>query len=308
MKKIFSLNILLFLLLGLVWSGSFINIKIAVENFPPVFSALIRVLIAFLCLTFLFLLQRKVILVSLKDGWRLWVTGFFTQALPFALLFYGERSVAPALASILNSTVSIWALILGTFFFRDVSQWTPNKMIGLFLGFLGVIFIFLPMLELGKGSVTGTVSILGMAISYAIGGLLNQHWVFAKMKTSIETNLWQQHLASVVFLSLISVSIEHWPSYTLFLNIKIIGAFLYLGVLATAVAWILYFYLIKQWDAVRASSVMYIVPVLAILWDYLFLHLIPSWNQTIGAAAILSGVIMIQWARKKGNDGHAKST
>ncbi len=170
---------------------------------------------------------------------------------------------------------------------------------GLLLGFLGVIFIFLPMLELGKGSVIGTVSILAMAVSYAIGGLLNQHLVFGKMKTSIETNLWQQHMASLVFLALISLCIEHWPPYTLFLNINIIGAFLYLGVLATAVAWMLYFYLIKHWGAVRASSVMYIVPVLAILWDYLFLHLIPSWNQAIGAAAILSGVIMIQWSRKK---------
>lgn len=299
MKKFFSVNILLFLILALLWSGSFINIKIVVENFPPVFSALIRVFIAFLCLTFLFTLQRKVILVSFRDGWRLWVTGLFTQAIPFALLFYGERTVSPALASILNSTVSIWALLLGTLFFRDFGQWTLIKIIGLFLGFLGVIFIFLPMLVLDRGSLIGTVSILGMAISYAIGGLLNQHLVFGKMKTGIETNLWQQHMSSLVFLTIISLSVEHWPSYTKFLDIKIIGAFLYLGVLATAVAWILYFYLIKHWDAVRASSVMYVVPILAILWDYLFLYLIPSWNQIAGCVAILSGVIMIQWTRKK---------
>lgn len=298
-SSFFSLNLLLFLLLALLWSGSFINIKIVVDNFPPVFSALVRVAVAFICLTFLFLCQKKIILVPFRDGWRLWITGLFTQAIPFAFLFYGEKTVAPALASILNSTVSIWTLLLGTLFFRDFSQWTINKIIGLFLGFLGVIFIFFPMLELDRGSVIGTISILGMAISYAVGGLLNQHLVFGKMKTSIETNLWQQHIASLVFLTLISLSVEHWPSYTSLLNIKIISAFLYLGVLATAVAWILYFYLIKHWGAVRATSVMYVVPVLAILWDYLFLHLIPSWNQIIGAAAILSGVIMIQWVRKK---------
>jgi drug/metabolite transporter (DMT)-like permease len=295
-----TLHLFMFLLLAALWSGSFINIKITVETFPPVFSALVRVFIALVCLTVLFLCQRKKITVSFKDGARLWLTGIFNQGLPFALLFYGERSVAPALASILNSTVSIWALLLGTIIFCDFKQWTPNKIIGLILGTAGVIFIFWPMLAAHNHStLIGTLSILGMAVAYAIGALLNQHWIFGKMKTTIEANLWQQHLSSIVFLGLVSLILEPWPIYSHFMNIKVIGAFLYLGVFATALAWIIYFSLIKHWDAVRASSVMYIVPILAILWDYLFLHLIPSWNQGIGATAILGGIILIQWTRRK---------
>jgi drug/metabolite transporter (DMT)-like permease len=293
------LNFILFLLLALLWSGSFINIKIVVGAFPPVFSALIRVFIAFLCLTLFFLSRHKTILIPFKDAWRLWITGFFGQALPFALLFYGERFVAPATASILNSTVSIWALLLGTLLFRDVAQWTANKIIGLLLGLIGIIFIFFPAFIHADSKVIGMISVLGMAISYAIGALLNQHLVFGKMKTTIEINLWQQHISSLFCLSFISLILEPWPSFSELFNIKILGAFLYLGLFATAIAWIIYFHLLKSWDAVRASSVMYIVPVLAILWDYMFLHIIPSWNRSVGALTILLGVLLIQWTREK---------
>jgi drug/metabolite transporter (DMT)-like permease len=289
------LYLLMFLLLAVLWSGSFINIKIVVEAFPPLFSAGIRVFIAFVCLTFLFLCRKKKIRVSFKDASRLWLTGIFNQGLPFALLFYGERSVNPALASILNSTVSIWVLLLGTIAFCNFSQWTPNKIIGLLLGSAGVIFIFYPLLN--ASTLIGTLSITGMAIAYAIGALLNQHLIFGKMTTSLEANLWQQHISSVVFLMVISFCVEPRPLYSHFMHLNIIGAFLYLGVFATALAWMIYFSLLKHWDAVRASSVMYVVPLLAILWDYLFLHLIPSWNEAAGAAAILGGIIMIQWKR-----------
>jgi drug/metabolite transporter (DMT)-like permease len=60
----------------------------------------------------------------------------------------------------------------------------------------------------------------------------------------------------------------------------------------------IYFYLLKEWGAVRTTSVMYIVPMLAILWDLLFLHLIPSTNELMGILTILVGVALIQWTRK----------
>jgi drug/metabolite transporter (DMT)-like permease len=242
-------------------------------------------------------MRKNIYVFSLKH-WPLWIAGFFAQALPFALLFYGEQYVAPALASIINSTVSIWSLVLGTLIFRDMSQWTPLKIIGLFVGLIGILIIFVPFIYGSENSFIGVTAIMAMAISYALGGLINQHVIFKKMHVTFEINIIQQQLASLLFLIGMSLSLETWPSWSSLLNVKILLSFLYLGVLATALAWIIYLYLLKKWGAVRTASVMYIVPALAILWDLLFLKLIPTSADLIGLAAILSGVILIQWTRK----------
>jgi drug/metabolite transporter (DMT)-like permease len=289
----------LFGLLALLWSGSFINIKTTVDACPAFFSAMLRVFIAFLSLSVLFVAQKKKILLSPKVAWRLWIAGIFSQAIPFAFLFYGEQFIKPALASIINSTVAIWALILGMIFLRDTAQLNFNKVTGVLLGFVGIILIFGPMLDDGHNAVIGIISIFGMVISYAIGALINQHVVFGKMKTAFHTNLWQQHLASFVFLLCLSVLFESWPAMHTLATIHVLSAFIYLGVFATAISFIIYYYLIREWDAVRASSVMYVVPMLAILWDYLFLHLTPLWNELVGALIILAGVMLIQRAKQE---------
>jgi len=288
----------LFLLLALLWSGSFINIKVVVNQLPPVFCAMIRVLISLICLSILFAVRRKNVFVPTLKYWRLWMAGFFVQALPFALLFYGEKFIEPALASIINSTVSIWALILGAVIFRDVSQWTLIKVTGVILGFIGIIIIFAPFIGARENSLIGIIAIFGMAISYSIGSLINQHIIFKKMSVSHETNLIQQHSASVLFLFVTSLALESWPSWSEVFTLQLSLAFIYLGLMATAIAWMIYFYLLKEWGAVRTTSVMYIVPVLAIVWDFLFLHLIPSINELMGMIAILVGVTFIQWGRK----------
>lgn len=292
-------NICVYLLLATLWSGSFINIKVVVDVLPPIFSAMMRVLISLVCFTLFFLVTRKQVFLLPKKYWPVWVAGLFTQAFPFMFLFYGEKFVAPGLASILNSTVSLWSLILGTLLFRDLSEWTPLKVAGVILAFSGIILIFYPMLSDGENSVIGVCAILGMAISYAIGGLINQFVIFKNKNITFEINLFQQNLSSTLCLLLVSLSVESWSTLGGVFDLKVVLSFLYLGVMATAVAWLIYFHLIREWSAVRAASVTYLVPLLAIFWDYLFLHLVPGKNEILGAVAILLGVILIQWVRKK---------
>src|SRR5690349_16516596 len=110
-------DLLLFFILALLWSGSFINIKVVVDILPPIFCAMMRVLLSFLFLSFFFACKRKNIFTVPQKYWQLWVGGLFAQALPFSFLFVGEKYIAPAFASIINSTVSIWSLILGTLIF-----------------------------------------------------------------------------------------------------------------------------------------------------------------------------------------------
>jgi len=293
------LNYMLYGLLALMWSGSFINIKVVVDVMPPIFCAMMRVLISIIGLAVVFTVTRKPFLGRSHGMWRVWIAGLASQAIPFALLFYGERFVAPALAGIINSTVSLWALLIGTVAFRDVSQWTPIKLCGLMLGFVGIVIIFYPSIHNGESDIIGVSAIMLMAISYAVGGLINQHVIFPKMKISFEANLFHQHISSVLTLAMASLMLETWPPMSSVFDSNVIFSFLYLGLVATTCAWMIFFYLIREWGAVRTSSVMYIVPLLAIVWDLLFLHITPSGSELIGAAAILVGVVLIQWTRKQ---------
>ena len=67
----------------------------------------------------------------------------------------------------------------------------------------------------------------------------------------------------------------------------------YLGVFSTAIAFLIYFHLIREWGAVRASAVTYVAPIIAVFWDYVFFRNIPNRFEILGVLAVLSGVVLL---------------
>ena len=294
-----NINFCWFLLLAAFWSGSFVAIKAVVIYVPPFFAAMLRVGLALVFLSLIFGFLKKSVAVPFNLRWRIWIMGLFSQGLPFFFLFYGEQFISPGLAGILNGTVPIWTLI-----FSLMSPQTRNfssfKCIGLLTGLIGICVIFWPLLNFNTShfALLGTLSLLMMAISYAIGNLLNQRMLSGQTKLDFYANIYHQHWGSLIFLMLASMLFEHWPSSRLLLHTPIIWtASIYMGLFSTAIAWIIYYHLIREWDAVRASAVMYIVPIMAIFWDFIFFHNRPQWTEGLGVTAILLGVLIIQWPK-----------
>lgn len=295
-----NINYCWFFLLAAFWSGSFAGIKAVVLHVPPFFGAMLRVGLALIFLSLIFCFLKKSVTVPFNLRWRIWIMGLFAQGLPFFFLFYGEQYISSGLAGILNGTVPIWTLL-----FSLISTKTRNfsflKLIGLFTGLLGICIIFWPLLKFNSAhsALLGTVSLLLMAISYAVGNLLNQHMLSGQTKLDFYANIYHKHWSSLIFLTLVSLLFEHWPSSSLLLHTPIIWvASVYMGLFSTAIAWIIYYYLIREWDAVRASTVLYIVPILAIFWDFIFFHNRPQWTEGLGVIAILLGVVLIQFPNK----------
>ncbi len=294
-----NINYCLFFLLAAFWSGSFVAIKAVVLHIPPFFGAMLRVGLALIFLILIFCFLKKSVSVPFNLRWRIWIMGLFSQGFPFFFLFYGEQHISSGLAGILNGTVPIWTLI-----FSLISPKTRSfsflKCIGLFTGLLGICIIFWPLLNFNASysALLGTASLLLMAISYAVGNLLNQRMLSGQTKLDFYANIYHQHWASLIFLMLVSLLFEHWPNSSLLLHTPIIWvASIYMGLFSTAIAWIIYYHLIREWDAVRASAVMYVVPIMAIFWDFVFFHNRPRWTEGLGVIAILLGVILIQWSK-----------
>ncbi|EDP46276.1 DMT family transporter [Rickettsiella grylli] len=294
-----NINYGLFFLLAAFWSGSFVAIKAVVLEVPPFFGAVLRVGFALITLSLIFCFYKKSVAVPFNLRWRIWIMGLFSQGLPFFFLFYGEQHISAGLAGILNGTVPIWTLL-----FSLISPQTRNfsfsKCIGLLVGLFGICIIFGPLLRFDStySAFLGTLSLLLMAICYSVGNLLNQRMLSGQTRLDFFANIYHQHWASLIFLTFTSLLFEHWPSsYLLFHTPIIWAASLYMGIFSTALAWIIYYYLIREWDAVRASTVMYIVPIMALLWDFVFFHNRPQWSEVIGVVTILLGVLIIQWPK-----------
>lgn len=291
---------LIFLLCACLWSGSFIAIKMVVAVWPPLFGAAVRVGIALASIALLTLVMHKKLPCAFVRHRHIMLVGIFAQAIPFATLFWGEQYISPGLAGIINATVSIWTYLLALIFMPQKTTLTFFTCTGLILGLIGVVIIFTPLVSFGHHPMFlfGSLAVLSMAVSYAIGNILNQYVLHGENAVNFITNLYYQHCGSFVFLLLLVLLGANYPQHLQMLfHSQPILASLYLGLFSTALAYALYYHLIREWDAVHASTVLYVIPALTLLWDYLFNGTIPSHYQCIGIIIILIGVAMIQ-ARK----------
>lgn len=292
-------NYIAFFSVASLWGGSYTAIKFAVLQFPPFFSAMLRVIIAQLSLALIVYVCDKPIRLPARLMWKTWLVGLFPLGIPFALLFWGERFISPGLAGVICATMPLWVLILGLIFIPASRSLSVSKIVGLIIGLVGVCVIFAPMITFdgSDNEIIGTIAVLLMAIAYAIGALLNQRLLKGKT-IPIYTHLFHQNLSSAIFLILLSIIFEKWPSLNIvFSSSNLWLASLYLGIFSTAVAWLLYYHLIHQWGAIRATAAAFVAPIMAILWDYLFFHNYPGFSEALGALIILSGVFLIQFSR-----------
>jgi drug/metabolite transporter (DMT)-like permease len=290
-----TVDILLFALLATLWGGSFVAIKFAVLVFPSTFSAMMRVGLALAVLSALFLYQRRNLRVGLPTLRRMWLAGLFAQGLPFALLFWGEKRVSPGLAGIINGTVPLFAFVFGLLL-RNGEAFTKRRTAGLLLGFGGIAIICSPLLTFGgsRGELAGTAAVFLMAVCYAIGSLMTRSLLSGPAKADFRANAFHQNCASLAFLFVLSLFAEPWPSaHAVLAAPAAVVSILYLGIFSTALAFLIYFHLIREWGAVRASAVTYVAPIIAVFWDYVFFRNVPDRFEIVGVLLVLSGVVLL---------------
>jgi drug/metabolite transporter (DMT)-like permease len=290
-----TVDIVLFALLAALWGGSFVAIKFAVLVFPSTFSAMLRVGLALAVLAALFLYQRRDLRVGFPTLRRMWLAGLFAQGLPFALLFWGEKRISPGLAGIINGTVPIFAFVFGLLL-PNGESFTKRKTAGLLLGFGGIAIICSPLLTFGgtRGELAGTAAVFLMAVCYAIGSLMTRSLLSGSAKADFRANAFHQNCASLAFLFVAALIAEPWPSARLMISSPAaVASIVYLGVFSTALAFLIYFHLIREWGAVRASAVTYVAPIIAVFWDYVFFRNVPDRFEIIGVLLVLSGVVLL---------------
>jgi drug/metabolite transporter (DMT)-like permease len=295
-------NFLWLLFLAALWGPSFIFIKIAGEDIPPLTLVLGRVGVAAIVLYVMLRWQGR----NLPKFGPIWKHFAFLalvhNALPFALFNWGELHIDSALAAILNGTTPLFTILFAHFLIAE-ERITPAKIGGMLVGFGGLVMLIAPSLFDGVHATTlGLLAITIACVSYGIA------IVYARLHLRglppLVAPTAQLLLASLYMLPL-SLLLDQ-PFRLPLPSLAAIASVLALGVLGTAAAFVIYYMLIENTSATYVSTVTYIVPIFGVALGVLALGEQLQWNAYVGCALILVGVMivndvfreMLAWVRR----------
>jgi len=292
MREANSFDIFLLVLLGLIWGSSFFNIKIATYSYEPITLALVRVIFASAPLILLCKF-KKIKIEAFSEEWKHYaLIGLCNIAIPFILIAIGTSKINSYLAAMLMSTTPLSGTILAHFFTKN-EKINIFKVIGVLIGFSGILFLFLDKIIINESNyIFALITIVGSTF-YSIGGILT---IRIKNKgnenVTTSTTIW-----SLIFLFPMAIILEKpWladPSLESTLSL------LYLGIVATGLAWLIRFRILSVNGLVFQTQVAYLIPIFGVFFGYFLMDEVITWRVLISLSIIIFGIYIV----KKNNKG-----
>lgn len=271
------------IVLSAIWGASFIFYRIIAPVLGAVWTAESRVLIAGLALLLFAFLSRA------NLEWHRWrwygLIGVLNSGIPFALIAFAQLKLTASMAAILNATTPMWSVIVGIVAFGG--KFTVHKGFGLGLGIIGVAVLvgWSPL----EPSLQTTLSILAMlTATFCYGLSSNLTNKFLTGAPPLGAAVGSQLGSSLALAFLLPFDLPRSQP-----NLTVLLCILGLALMCTAIAYLIYFRLILEIGAVKASTVTLIVPMFSMLWGTLFLGESITWVKILACAIIFSGVGLI---------------
>lgn len=264
--------------LAAIWGAAFIFMRVAAPVLGPAWTAELRVLLGGLALLAWFRLTGFD--PGLRVHWRAFlVVGAIGIAAPFALYSFAAIHAPASLLAIVNATSPIFGLAWGALF--GLERVTRRKALGLALGVAGVALIARPA-GLAESTLFGwaVAAALGACCLYGVVGVLIKRFAAGVAPRAMAVG--NQLAAAVVLIALLPFAPPlAVPSALVLANVAA------LALLASGVAFILYFRLIADIGATRALTVTYLIPLFGTFWGWLFL------GEALPAAVLAGGVLIL---------------
>ncbi len=290
-------NVLYLIFLAALWSPSFLFIKYGLEGFPPVTLAMLRLAVAAAASWGALRLSGHV-LPRAASWWRPFLLmGLFGNAIPFALFCAGETQAESGMAAILNSTTPIFTVLLAHMFLHD-ERLTASRLAGILLGFAGILTLFWPELRGGfllSGRFWGFGAFAIAALCYGISTVYARQ-VLRDVPARISSTA--QLICAAALLVPVSFVFER--PFASAVSVRSVGAVLWLALVGTALAYALYYDLLRRTNATFVSMVTYIIPPGGIALGALFLGEELHWTALGGCALILLGVVVVSGVFRRG--------
>lgn len=279
---------LLLIFLSLLWGASFLFIGVATHQLPPFTIVLVRVGLAAVVLTPLVYAFGLSLPRELGDWRPFAVMAVLNNIVPFLLIVRGQQVIASGLASVLNATTPLFAVLLARLLVPG-EKVAANKLLGVLAGIAGVAILIGPEALLGRTStVVGMLCVLGAAFSYGLSAV----WGRRFSNTPPLVTACAQLLCSTVILTPAALILDR-PWALAVPSQAAVFSLVALAVLSTALAYIVFFRIMAVSGPTNAMLVTLLVPVSATLFGAVFLDEPILARQLLGAAVISLSLILI---------------
>lgn len=285
---------IVFVLLGLIWGSSFLWIKIGVQEIGPMALVAFRMLFG--------ALSAIAIGAFMKVNWprdrKTWLTfaiiGPASLAIPIFFISWGEQTIDSAVAAILNATVPLFTIVIAHYSLHDDKMTVP-KVLGLLIGFAGVVILLSKDLMAGAhSSAIGQAAVILASLFYAGSAVAARK--FTQHVEGVARGA-MPLITSTIFMWIIAPLVEK-PFLVPALPITWVAA-LWLGVLGSGLAMIMFYYLLHEIGPTRASLVTYLFPVGGVILGVIFLDERLSWQLLAGTILIISSLAVVNRQPKR---------
>ena len=213
--------------------------------------------------------------------------GFVNLVFPFFLIAYGVKNVQSNLAAILMSTSPLTSTLLAHFFITN-EKINFLKVIGVLIGFAGIVYLFSDNFLINENNLFSALCILIGSLGYVIGGILT-----LKISNKKNENVTASILiwATIILFPICFYFEKPWnysPSLTSVISIT------YLGIIATGLAWVLRFKVLKDNGLVFQSQVAYLIPIFGVILGYIFLDELITFKVLVSLIAIVIGIYFVK--------------
>ncbi len=283
-----------FAALGVIWGCSFLFIKLGLQSFTPVQVAFGRLAIGALTLLVVGRIAGARLPRS-RTTWRhLAVVALLFCSIPFTLFAFGETQVSSVLAGIINAVTPLTTLVVVLAAFPE-ERVTREKVVGLVIGFAGVLVVLGVWAGIGVGEITGVAACVAAVCCYGIAFPYTRRHLVGTGESPLTLATGQVLLGAVFLAPVVAVTaaVDGGAIRTPIEPSTILGM-LALGALGSGIAYVLNTRVVIAAGGTTASSVTYITPLVAVAVGSTLLNEPVTWNEPVGALIVLFGVAVAQ--------------
>ncbi|MEE9443750.1 MAG: DMT family transporter [candidate division Zixibacteria bacterium] len=281
------MNTLIYIFLCIVWGTTWLAMKIGLQEMPPLLGAFVRMLLAALIL----IIYNQITAQSLQGNWKdklkiAW-PGLFIYGVPYALIYYGMQYVNSGMAAIFFATLPLFVVPFVPLMVKSEII-TFQSVIGVIIGFAGVIVIFNGSISLDENSILGAILLL---IASSISGFFTVYLKAYLSKAPIAPMLAWHFAIGGTFLLLLSTATENWSGN--YFNFTVIGSILYLTVFGSILGFAGFYWLIRRISTLKISMVAFITPITALIVGYLILNETLGLYDGLGSTLVLASILIV---------------
>jgi len=271
--------------LALLWGSGFFWIALALDGFTPTQLTFGRLALGALVLVPFVLVRR----LQRPTGWRMWghitVSAFVANAVPYTLFAVAEQTVPSSVAGVVNATTPLWTLLVAFLVAGTDAGLTGRRVLGVLLGFIGVVVVIEPWRGVLGGSIGGLAATVAAAASYGVAYVYQARYLTNRGLSPLSLTAAQLVVAAGLLLPTLPLG-GPGPGLTL----GAVVAVVILGIAGTGLALVINFTLIATEGPTAASVVTYLLPLVAVVLGIAILGEPARWTLALGGLGILVGV------------------